>query len=641
MANTYFWVAANGSADWSTVSDWTGGVTGDYPGQGLLDNAVLSSPNNAAHSYTVTYDPSTAATTYPAVTLGGLTLQGTGTHLTTLMLSGSDTMTVDGAILIGSNNVNATGAAIMGTGTLDAGGGALVTLTTAGTGGLTTTTGAGSADGIGANVVLGDDNTAGSVLQLDSSTGSTLSNTFDFSGTAGGALSLTAMTATSLNYTGTIDGMNVASSNSDVAGVNFIEVGNATITNVAWTSGGDTITLMNGATVIQSLTLGTTIASNEFVDWISNASVTGKTGGQNSITGIDIFISTVVCFAAGTRILTADGETPIEALSEGDLVVTVNGAERTLAPVAWVGYRRVDLAAHPRRELVAPVRIRRGAFSENVPHRDLMVSPDHALFVDGKLVVARLLLNGMTITQDLDARSVEYYHVELPKHAVLLAEGLSVESYLDTGNRAMFSNAGLALVLHPDLGVSHGVSTWAADSCAPLATEAVEVEPIWRRLAERAGSLGCSVPSHATTTEPDLQVMVDGRRLRPVAIEGDRYVFVLPAGTGTIRLASRADAPADIAPYQEDRRRLGVAVGRLTFRMGTEMQDVPVDHPMLTLGWHAAEREGMELRRWTDGDAHLPVPFEAGVGLVTLEVQTTCQATYRVDQPAMARRMAA
>src|SRR5580700_10075146 len=126
MANTYFWVAANGSADWSTVSDWTGGVTGDYPGQGLLDNAVLSSPNNAAHSYTVTYDPSTAATTYPAVTLGGLTLQGTGTHLTTLMLSGSDTMTVDGAILIGSNNVNATGAAIMGTGTLDAGGGALV-----------------------------------------------------------------------------------------------------------------------------------------------------------------------------------------------------------------------------------------------------------------------------------------------------------------------------------------------------------------------------------------------------------------------------------------------------------------------------------------------------------------------------------
>jgi hypothetical protein len=641
MAN-YNWKNSSGSADWSSASNWSGGISGDYPGEsGTTDVATLSTPNFSGNSYTVTYDPTTAAITYPSVTLGGLTLEGTGTKLTTLTLSGGSTMTVNGDILVGANNVNATGAAIMGSGTLDAGGGALVTLTTDGTGGLTTTTGAASADGIGAGVVLGDDNTAGSVLQLGSSTGSTLSNTFAFSGTAGGALSLTAMTSTSLNYTGTIDGMNVASSNSDVAGVNFIEVGNATITNVTWTSGGDTITLMNGATVIQSLTLGTTITSGEFVDWISNASVTGKTGGQNSITGIDIFISTVVCFAAGTRILTADGETPIEALSEGDRVVTVNGAERMLAPVAWVGYRRVDLAAHPRRELVAPVRIRRGAFSENVPHRDLVVSPDHALFVDGKLVVARLLLNGMTITQDLDARSVEYYHIELPKHAVLLAEGLTVESYLDTGNRAMFSNAGLALVLHPDFGVSHGVSAWAADSCAPLATEAAEVEPIWRRLAERAGSLGYTVPSYATTTEPDLQVMVDGRRLRPLAIEGDRYVFVLPEGAGTIHLTSRADAPADIAPYQEDRRRLGVAVGRLTFRLGTEMRDVPVDHPMLTLGWHAAEREGMELRRWTDGDAHLTVPFEVGAGLVTLEVQTTCQWTYRVDQPAMDRRMVA
>jgi hypothetical protein len=641
MAN-YNWINSSGSADWSSASNWGGGVAGEYPGEsGTTDVATLSTPNFSGNSYAVTYDPTTAAIPYPAVTLGGLTLQGTGTRLTTLTLSGGSTMTVDGAILVGSNNVNATGAAIMGSGTLDAGGGALVTLTTNGTGGLTTTTGASSADGIGANVVLGVDSTAGSVLQVGSSTGSTLSNTFAFSGTAGGTLSLTAMTASSLNFTGTIDGMNVASSNSNVAGVNFIEVGNATITNVTWTTGGNTITLMNGASVIQTLTLGTTITSGEFVDWISNASATGKTGGQNSITGTDIFISTVVCFAAGTRILTADGETSIEALSEGDLVVTVNGVERTLAPVTWVGHRRVDLAAHPRRELVAPVCIRRGAFSENMPHRDLVVSPDHALFVDDKLVVARLLLNGMTITQDLDARSVEYYHVELPKHVVLLAEGLTAESYLDTGNRSMFSNAGLALVLHPDFGVSHGVSTWAADSCAPLATEAAEVEPIWRRLAERAGSLGYSVPSYATTTEPDLQVMANGRRLRPLAIEGERYVFVLPAGAETIRLTSRADAPADIAPYQEDRRRLGVAVGRLTFRAGTEMRDVPVDHPMLTLGWHAAEREGLELRRWTDGDAHLPVPFEAGVGLVTLEVQTTCQATYRVDQPAMDRRMVA
>ena len=47
-----------------------------------------------------------------------------------------------------------------------------------------------------------------------------------------------------------------------------------------------------------------------------------------------------------------------------------------------------------------PVRIRRDAFAENMPHRDLLVSPDHAIFVDGKLICARQLMNGTTIRQE-------------------------------------------------------------------------------------------------------------------------------------------------------------------------------------------------------------------------------------------------
>jgi collagen type I/II/III/V/XI/XXIV/XXVII alpha len=37
--------------------------------------------------------------------------------------------------------------------------------------------------------------------------------------------------------------------------------------------------------------------------------------------------------------------------------------------------------------------------------------------------------------------AVTYFHVELPRHDVLLAEGLAAESYLDTGNRSVFANA--------------------------------------------------------------------------------------------------------------------------------------------------------------------------------------------------------
>jgi len=631
----FTWSSAGGSGDWSTPGAWTANAS--FPGaSGTTDTALLKAPNTVANSYVVTYDVATA-------TLGGLTLSGFNAHATTLTLSGGNTLTVDGTITLGTGSTS--GSAILGTGTLDAGGGNLVSVATnaLNTNGLVNTTAAATATGIGTGVILGDDNTAGTVMQLSANPGSTLSNTFDFSGAAGGAFALSEMSASSLNYTGTIDGMNVGSSATDVAGVNYLNIqdGDAPITNVTWTTGGDTITLMDGASTISTLTLGSDILAGQFVDWVADGSASGQTGGQVGLGGEDIFLSSVVCFAAGTRITTTDGEMPIEDLAEGDLVVTLSGAERVPAPVTWVGYRRVDLVAHPRRELVAPVRIQRGAFGENMPHTELAVSPDHALFVDGKLVVARLLLNGMTITQDLDTRAVEYYHIELPQHAILLAEGLPAESYLDTGNRAMFSNAGLALVLHPDFAASQGLSTWADDSCAPLVTTAAEVEPIWRQLAQRAESLGYTPPSYATTTDPDLHVMVDGRRLRPLTAKDGRYVFVLPAGAESIRLTSRAGAPAEVAAYLEDRRRLGVSVGRMAFHVGAEVREVPVDHPMLSRGWHAAERAGTELSRWTDGDAHVRVPFALDAELVTLEVQTTCKATYRADQAVTDQRLAA
>jgi hypothetical protein len=59
-----------------------------------------------------------------------------------------------------------------------------------------------------------------------------------------------------------------------------------------------------------------------------------------------------------------------------------------------------------------------------MPHTDLLVSPDHGVFVDGKLICARQLINGTTIRQEEDYTSVEYFHVELESHAILLAEGL-------------------------------------------------------------------------------------------------------------------------------------------------------------------------------------------------------------------------
>jgi len=329
-----------------------------------------------------------------------------------------------------------------------------------------------------------------------------------------------------------------------------------------------------------------------------------------------------------TRILTPDGEKRVEDIVPGDRVITLVGEARVPQHVKWIGERRIDIAAHRRPELVAPVMIRRGAFGEGLPRRDLLLSPDHCVFVEGKLIPAKLLINGMTIIQRRDVRSVHYVHVELDRHAVLLAEGLPAESYLDTGNRAYFSNSGLALVLHPEFHVNAGLKRWEADACAPFAIDPDVVEPVWRMLAARAEALGHSRPMIDTTSDAALRLVVDGKPIAPAMVRDARHVFVLPAGARDVRLASRSAIPSDSAAWLDDWRRLGVAVKRIVHRSDDAEQAIPADHPALTEGWHRAESDGTAQWRWTDGDARLPVTGAAVP--TTLEVHVAITSRYPV-----------
>jgi hypothetical protein len=152
------------------------------------------------------------------------------------------------------------------------------------------------------------------------------------------------------------------------------------------------------------------------------------------------FVVTAACFAAGTRILTAGGEVAVECLGAGDAVPALSGC---LAPIGWLGRTHIDCRRHPRPHDVWPVRIAAGALGAGRPARPLRLSPDHAVHLGGALVPARCLVNGVTIVQER-VEQVDYWHVELPSHAVLLADGLPVESYLDTGNRAAFAERRLS-----------------------------------------------------------------------------------------------------------------------------------------------------------------------------------------------------
>jgi Hint domain len=185
---------------------------------------------------------------------------------------------------------------------------------------------------------------------------------------------------------------------------------------------------------------------------------------------------TVTCFRAGTRIATPHGEVSVEALQVDDRVCLAHGGE---ARIKSLGHRRVDCAHHPRPQSVWPVRIAAGAFGERGPHRDLWLSPDHSVLLDDVLVPVKHLIDEQRIVQ-VPMASVEYWHVELARHDVLLAEGLPAESYLDTGDRASFDN-GIVVRLLPEFRADDAVMrTWEARACAPLVVPRKPVSAVGR-----------------------------------------------------------------------------------------------------------------------------------------------------------------
>jgi hypothetical protein len=164
----------------------------------------------------------------------------------------------------------------------------------------------------------------------------------------------------------------------------------------------------------------------------------------------------------------------------GDAVLAHSADGRyAVHSVKWIGYRSVDCRRHPNARLVWPVRISAGAFCPGKPKRDLLVSPDHAVFVDNVLIpVKHLICSGVIMQKPVPA--VTYYHVELATHAVILAEGLEVESYLDVGDRSQFSNGGV-IALHPDVASR----VWEAVGCAPLIVTGAKLDAVRRRIMRR------------------------------------------------------------------------------------------------------------------------------------------------------------
>lgn len=158
------------------------------------------------------------------------------------------------------------------------------------------------------------------------------------------------------------------------------------------------------------------------------------TGETLQLTGIAF---AAACFCAGTMIATPEGERAVETLAIGDLVLTADGKP---APVRWMGRQTVATRfGDPLR--ILPVRITAGALADGVPARDLMLSPDHAVLVEGVLVQAGALVNGTTILRVFDVPEIfTYHHIELAEHDLIVAEGAPAETFVDNVDRMAFDN---------------------------------------------------------------------------------------------------------------------------------------------------------------------------------------------------------
>jgi len=145
----------------------------------------------------------------------------------------------------------------------------------------------------------------------------------------------------------------------------------------------------------------------------------------------------VICFTGGTRIRTPEGERPVEALRAGDRVLTRDDGPQE---VVWIGHRRLTGARlHVSPEL-RPVRIRRFALGDEVPDGELLVSPQHRVLVRGPatqalfnsdevLVAANDLVDDRSISVAHALKELTYFHLLLPRHEVLWANGVPSESF--------------------------------------------------------------------------------------------------------------------------------------------------------------------------------------------------------------------
>lgn len=290
------------------------------------------------------------------------------------------------------------------------------------------------------------------VIDFNDGTFSTLATTFSFTFTDSGAPGITF----------TVSGADTGGNSPVAVDLNLLTTGGLNFTNGTDTQADNFTLAMTGGNVfagnliidagnvngtwqvkLDGVTVGTLNSTNTIFSTAIVGDVSAITFTSSATTfdllNIESITADIVCFLEGTLIATPEGPVAVETLQPGDAVLTADGG---MTRVNWLGVQPVDTTSkHP--TAFNPIRIQAGALGNGLPERDLFVSPDHGIELDGILANAAALVNGRTISQvrTMPGKAFTYYHIETGAHELLLAEGVAAESYQETGGLAHFSNA--------------------------------------------------------------------------------------------------------------------------------------------------------------------------------------------------------
>lgn len=334
---------------------------------------------------------------------------------------------------------------------------------------------------------------------------------------------------------------------------------------------------------------------------------------------------TVACVIEGTHLHTASTTAAQDTLNTGSLVDVWSSTGTSPQRLMWVGRGHVQVRVDLEEEEAGyPIRILRHALGPNRPERDLLLSSQHSVLYNGQFVAVRMLVNGCSIFYDHSITSYSYVLMQTQTHAVLIADGVPTEFYLARDARRE------ALGEETVVRLGHAAAPECEhDALPPLLRERSQLAAVFEQLRVRGASIPGSRPvarAPELVMDPELLLMTDkGQRIRLLRQDGDRCVYMLPAGVDKVFLASRTSQPSVVlGPYVDDRRTLGVAVGGIVlFSGGRHVAQTRHLRPEGAgwSGWHALEADG--LSRWTSGYAELPLcgMREGQMGLLTIQVR--------------------